>query len=73
MRNYDNWSEKEEEFIRNYAGEYTDDEMAKMLSRFCGRKISKAAYRKKRQRLGVAKKNGRGICKLRNERKSNEH
>lgn len=54
------WTQNDKDFIKNNAHHLTDEEIAKRL----GFKHSKAAVRKMRQRLGISKKSGRGICEL---------
>ena len=58
------WTEEEKEYIRENAQFMKDRELAKKLSDKSGRPISVDALRKVRQKLGIKKKHGRGICAL---------
>lgn len=58
------WNKVEEDFIRNNANSMTDAQMAKELSHVLSREVSMYALRKKRQKLGIKKCHGRGICKV---------
>jgi hypothetical protein len=58
------WTETEELFIREHADKLTDKDGAKQLGDIVGRPISINAWRKKRQKLGLAKAPGRSVCKL---------
>lgn len=58
------WSKIEEQFVRENAGALSDKAGAKELSEMTGRSISTSAWRKKRQKLGLRKKPGRGVCAL---------
>tara|TARA_R110002020_G_scaffold421801_1_gene630984 strand:- start:331 stop:555 length:225 start_codon:yes stop_codon:yes gene_type:complete len=59
------WAEKDLQYIRENAGVLKDRELAAELTQQSGRSVSLGAVRKMRQRLGIEKKGGRGICKLR--------
>ena len=61
------WTAVEEQFIQENAGEVTDEVGAAQLSHIVGRHISVYAWRKKRQKLGLVKAPGRGVCKLVNK------
>jgi len=61
------WTGREEQFIREMAAVLSDEEGAAQLSSMVGRKITKHAWRKKRQLMGLRKEPGRGICKLVNQ------
>ena len=54
------WTVREKEYIRANANKKSDEDMAKELTKLTGRKISTAALRKYRQRLGIKKVGGRG-------------
>ena len=56
------WSEDEKDFIRANAAAMKDVEMADYLTAHTGRLVTLDAIRKVRQKLGIAKKPGRGIC-----------
>ncbi len=58
------WTTIEEQFIKENAGLLTDALGAAQLSEIAGRKITVYAWRKKRQKLGLTKAPGRGICRL---------
>jgi hypothetical protein len=64
------WSEGERNFIRENAGHLTDKQGAAKLSRLVGRNITVNAWRKQRQKMGISKKPGRGVCKV--ERKQED-
>ena len=59
------WTEKDLRYIRENAGLLKDKELASELTKRSGRPVSLGAVRKMRQRMGIEKKSGRGICKLR--------
>ena len=63
------WTESDKQFIRNNASVMKDIELAQELSKRTGRKVSIQAVRKQRQKLGIAKAQGRGICALKNYKK----
>lgn len=58
------WSENEKNYIRDNAHRMKDKEIAEALTEQSGRQVTLQAVRKMRQKLGVKKKCGRGICKL---------
>ena len=58
------WSEVDKQFIKERAADLKDKELAIQLSLRNGRPVSLGAIRKLRQRLGITKKCGRGICAL---------
>jgi hypothetical protein len=65
------WTESERRFIVENAHRLTDRDIADRLTRSTERRISVDAVRKTRQRLGIIKQSGRGICKLRGETHEN--
>ena len=67
------WSEVERNFVRNNAGILTDKEGAEQLSRITGRRVTLHAWRKQRQKMGISKMPGRGICRInyKQEKESN--
>ena len=65
------WTESERRIIVQNAHRLTDNDIADRLTRSTGRSISVNAVRKTRQRLGIIKQSGRGICKLRGETHEN--
>jgi len=58
------WTVEEKEFIRENAGSMKDKDLAQKLCEKSGRHITVDALRKVRQKLGIKKKHGRGICAL---------
>jgi hypothetical protein len=58
------WNEVERQFIRDNAGVLTDEVGAKQLTEISGREITVHAWRKQRQKLGLKKSPGRGVCAL---------
>jgi len=58
------WAEEEKEFIRNNADTMTDKVLSAKLSRITGRNVTLQAVRKQRQKMGIAKQPGRGICEV---------
>ena len=58
------WSENEKTFVRENAHRMKDKDIAKIVTEQSGREVSLQAVRKMRQKLGVKKKSGRGICEL---------
>ena len=58
------WTEAEKAFIRDTAGNLTDEQGAVELSKVCGRTITVDAWRKQRQKMGIKKLPGRGVCKV---------
>jgi len=58
------WSESDKNFVRENAHRMKDKDIAKILTEQTGRQVSLQAVRKMRQKLGVKKKSGRGICEI---------
>lgn len=58
------WTEKEREYVKLNAGYMTDQQMAAALSRITQRKVTLQAVRKQRQKLGIKKRHGRGVCEI---------
>lgn len=56
------WKEHERMFIRDNANTMKDKELAVKLSKITGRLVTVQAVRKQRQKLGITKARGRGIC-----------
>lgn len=56
------WTEIEKQFIRDNAATMKDKELAEELTRKTGRIITTQSVRKQRQKLGIQKKQGRGVC-----------
>tara|TARA_B100000745_G_C20095099_1_gene374437 strand:- start:350 stop:592 length:243 start_codon:yes stop_codon:yes gene_type:complete len=56
------WTAEEKEFIRNNADDMTDKVLSAKLSKITGRNVTLQAVRKQRQKMGIAKQPGRGIC-----------
>jgi|GEM_PF-1536433 GTP-sensing pleiotropic transcriptional regulator CodY len=65
------WTEAERNFIVENAHRLTDSDIADRLTRSTERSISVNAVRKTRQRLGIIKKSGRGVCELRGKAHEN--
>jgi len=61
------WSEAEKQFIKDSAGNLTDEVGAIELSKVCGRIITVNAWRKQRQKMGIKKNPGRGVCSVKKE------
>ena len=61
------WNEREKEFVRQNAGILTDKEGSERLSRITGRNITLHAWRKQRQKIGISKMPGRGICQIKKD------
>jgi len=58
------WTDSERNFIKVNAATMKDRELAVKLSEMTGRKITIQAVRKQRQKMGIQKAQGRGICSL---------
>lgn len=58
------WSIQEEQYIKKYANLLSDSELAIRLTEMTGRNITLNAVRRKRQKMGLKKKSGRGHCEL---------
>ena len=58
------WEEKDLQYIRENAESLKDRELAAELTKRSGRPVSLGAVRKMRQRLGIGKRSGRGVCGL---------
>ena len=58
------WTYSEKEYIRKNANFKTDKELAQELTAISRRIITLAAVRKIRQKMGLKKQSGRGICKI---------
>ena len=58
------WTDQEKIFIQENAHILTDKEGSEQLSRITGRKVTIHAWRKQRQKLGITKMPGRGICRV---------
>lgn len=58
------WTEGEKEFIRQNANALKDRELAEKLTAMSSRNITLDAVRKVRQKLGITKLPGRGVCGL---------
>ena len=61
------WNAERRHFIRQHAGEMTDDILAGEMTRRFGYKFSIAAVRLQRRALGIQKENGRGRCKIKKQ------
>jgi len=58
------WQDGDRDFIRANAATMKDKDLAVALGKLTGREVTLDAVRKERQKLGIAKKPGRGICAL---------
>lgn len=58
------WTDTEKQYVRDNSGIMTDDEGALALSQLTKRVVTREAWRKQRQKLGIKKKAGRGVCEL---------
>ena len=58
------WTTADKQYVREYAAETKDKDLAKELSLRNQRSVSLDSVRKLRQRLGIIKKRGRGRCEL---------
>jgi len=56
------WTDEEKDFVRDNASTMKDEDMAKELSKLANRTVTLQSVRKCRQKLGIKKKRGRGIC-----------
>ena len=63
------WTEKERQFIIDNAATMKDKDLAEKISKMADRIVTLDAVRKVRQKLGIKKKRGRGICGIRHEQK----
>lgn len=67
------WTDSEKKYIRDNAHRLKDVDLAKDISKSSGRHVSLQAVRKMRQKLGVKKQSGRGICKIEPKKGDTEH
>jgi hypothetical protein len=58
------WKINEENYLKENVNIYTDEEISHRLTQMSGREVTMLAVRKKRQKLGLKKAQGRGYCKL---------
>lgn len=58
------WREAEVTFLAENAARLFDSEIAAILTRESGRTVTLAAVRRRRQKLGLRKKRGRGVSGL---------
>jgi len=63
------WIKESLDLLKNLAGRMNDEEGAAELTKLLGRTITKIAFRRQRQILGIKKEGGRGVCKLCGEKK----
>lgn len=61
---YSAWLPEEIEYIKNNANHMTDKEVMKNINNLYGQRRSFDTVRKMRQRIGIQKENGRGVCKI---------
>lgn len=58
------WKDQEVEYVRANSGLMTDKKLAENLTRITGRAVSMQSARKQRQKMGLRKRAGRGVCEL---------
>jgi len=58
------WTDYDKDFVKENAATMIDEELAKALSKASGKYFTMKAVRLQRQSMGIAKKNGRGVCGL---------
>ena len=58
------WNDAEKDYIRTHAASMKDRELAKKLTEMTGRHVTIQAVRKQRQKMGLVKAQGRGVCSL---------
>lgn len=63
------WSDSEKNYIRTNAATMKDRELAVKLSEMTGRNVTVQAVRKQRQKMGIQKAQGRGVCSLADDTK----
>jgi hypothetical protein len=59
------WDQHEKAYVMANAGVLTDEQIAYNLTQITGRYVSKVAVTRQRQSMGLVKKRGRGVCRLR--------
>lgn len=58
------WNHEDRQFIMSNANDMTDEQLAKYFTNRLNRNVTLHAVRKQRQKLGLTKKPGRGVCEL---------
>lgn len=58
------WDDKAVKYLKDNAAKMRDEDIAAELSKVSGRVFTKKAVKLKRQRLGIEKECGRGVCKV---------
>lgn len=58
------WTPEEIEYVKNHSNDMTDEELARNLNHIYENRRTFSAVRKVRQRMGIAKASGRGVCKV---------
>jgi hypothetical protein len=58
------WSDAENNFIKENAGIFKDTQLVMEIQRVFGKQVKLHQVTKQRQRLGIKKQKGRGICKV---------
>jgi len=58
------WEKEQTEFIKANAAKMKDQEMLKHINAMSDHKVTLAALRKYRARLGIKKQRGRGVCRV---------
>ena len=62
------WTDSDKQYIKENASRMKDKELAEELTKRTGRIISIQAVRKQRQKLGIVKEQGRGVCALKGKK-----
>jgi ribosomal protein S24E len=62
------WNQEEKDFIANFADTMKDKDIAAKLTQITGRYVSLQAVRKQRQKMGIQKSPGRGLCEVKEVR-----
>ena len=58
------WTEQERDVIRQYAAVMHDGQLADKISALRNKSVSIQAVRKQRQKMGIHKAKGRGVCRV---------
>ena len=59
------WSKEDKDYVLENAGRMLDQEIADNLGLRTGKVVTLYSVRHIRQRLGIRKKEGRGVCEIR--------
>lgn len=58
------WTEEDIDYLVENAATQVDSSIASFLTRRTGRLVTLKSVRRQRQRLGIRKKGGRGVCEI---------